>query len=421
MGHKEAQCWNKFPHLRPQGFTPKGNGSLAAQMAAMQASLAKLQASSAQVMPTTDVDYASSSKGKLPADLYEYGVVAQEALVAETRSQAVPIAAPVPSGIVPPAGRTSGPRVCFQGPADNIGQARLPMSFDLTDVASTLPGGAGTSSTSLDEGQVKELACKLLQMPLFSGLQLQQPNFQPADVYHMAGSMMQGKVPLPPTIAVNAMQAEEPSQQEVDLARERAKAATEAELALRNWTGWKKDLPPVGDLIEVSNTDSHHPLDSPAEGDTAAVYLASVSARPARERQQLKPGVVRLINHGHVFSVSSGKRQGVFPTRVLLDTGAQPVMIGRRLADELHITANDLEPCPFMIATSVGGTERASGMTREALCLQFKVGSDAYTYLSVKCVVTGAQTYDILLGQQALYPIGFGHDSWTEKAWFRPG
>ena len=32
-----------------------------------------------------------------------------------------------------------------------------------------------------------------------------------------------------------------------------------------------------------------------------------------------------------------------------------------------------------------------------------------------------ATTYDILLGQHALYPIGFGLDNWTEEAWFRPG
>ena len=117
---------------------------------------------------------------------------------------------------------------------------------------------------------------------------------------------MQGKVPLPPTIAVNAMQAEEPSQIEVDIARERAQAAAEAELALRNWTGWKKDLPPVGDFIGVSNTDIHHPLNSPAEGGTAAVYLAGVSARPARERQQLKPRVVQLITSSR-YLVESAK------------------------------------------------------------------------------------------------------------------
>ena len=415
-GHKEAQCWKKFPQLRPASTPSKGGGSWEARMAELQASMAQLVASSAQVTsPSARMGNASSS------DLFEYGSLAQEACVATTRSGVAPTA-PAKQPSVGPSDRVpKEPKVRFQGPADNIGQARLPLSFDLTDVTATLPADSGRRATSLSGDQVKEMACKLLQVPLFSVLQMQQPDFQPADVYHMAWNMAQGKEPLPSVIASNAMQTEVPTQEEERLSRERAKAATEAEVALRNWTGWRKDLLPAEDLTGVQKTESFDRPDSSAVGGAAAVYLASVSARPARERQQLKPGVVRLVNHGHVFSVSSGKRKSVFPTRVLCDTGAQPVMIGKRLADDLQITASDLEPCPFMIATSVGGTEKASGMTKEALRLQFKVGSDNYTYLSVKVVVTGALTYDILLGQQALYPIGFGHDSWTEEAWFRPG
>ena len=82
---------------------------------------------------------------------------------------------------------------------------------------------------------------------------------------------------------------------------------------------------------------------------------------------------------------------------------------------------HDLDPCLFTIATSLGGTEQPIGLTKEPLRLQFKVGADSYTYIAVRCVVTSATTYDILLGQQALYPIGFGHGSWTEEAWFKPG
>jgi hypothetical protein len=39
----------------------------------------------------------------------------------------------------------------------------------------------------------------------------------------------------------------------------------------------------------------------------------------------------------------------------------------------------------------------------------------------MKCVITNATNYDILIGQQALYPLGFGLDNWTEEAWIRPG
>jgi hypothetical protein len=87
----------------------------------------------------------------------------------------------------------------------------------------------------------------------------------------------------------------------------------------------------------------------------------------------------------------------------------------------LDLDVGDLDLYPFTIATSLGGMEQPTGITKEPLRLQFKVGTNAYTYILVRCVVTSTINYDILLGQQALYSIGFGHDSWTEEAGFRPG
>ena len=72
--------------------------------------------------------------------------------------------------------------------------------------------------------------------------------------------------------------------------------------------------------------------------------------------------------------------------------------------------------------TSVGGTERATSYTNVPLRLIFNVGAGpTYTHLSMKCVDTNATNYDILVGQQVLYPFGFGSDNWTKEAWIRPG
>ena len=106
----------------------------------------------------------------------------------------------------------------------------------------------------------------------------------------------------------------------------------------------------------------------------------------------------------------------------MMDSGAQPVMIGRRLAQDLGLSAADLKPCPFTIVTSVGGTERATGSTRQPLQLIFCIrAASLYSHLSLQCAVTSATNYDILVGQQALYPLGFGLDNWTKEAWIRPG
>ena len=59
-GHTEAQCWMKYPHLRPLSFTTQGNGgevplpggrTMEARMAELQDTLAWLVAASAQPTP----------------------------------------------------------------------------------------------------------------------------------------------------------------------------------------------------------------------------------------------------------------------------------------------------------------------------------------------------------------------------------
>ena len=90
---------------------------------------------------------------------------------------------------------------------DGIEQSRLLMTFGLADVAANLPQGT-PGGKDTEEGVVKSLALKVLQVPLFSRAQLQYPEFDPATVYLMAGRIMQGKVGVPAGASTEAMQAE---------------------------------------------------------------------------------------------------------------------------------------------------------------------------------------------------------------------
>jgi hypothetical protein len=99
------------------------------------------------------------------------------------------------------------------------------------------------------------------------------------------------------------------------------------------------------------------------------------------------------------FSTSQKRQPRVFPTQVLLDIGAQPVMLGKKVAKELQLKKMDLEPCPFTIVTSLGSTKHVIRLTKDQICLEFKVGPNEVTHLNLKCVVIGAKTYDIMLGQ----------------------
>ncbi len=56
------------------------------------------------------------------------------------------------------------------------------------------------------------------------------------------------------------------------------------------------------------------------------------------------------------------------PDRVLLDSSAQPLMLGKAACIGLDIQRSELELCPFQIQTSLGGTsDRSHFMTCERL------------------------------------------------------
>ena len=72
---------------------------------------------------------------------------------------------------------------------------------------------------------------------------------------------------------------------------------------------------------------------------------------------------------------------------------------------------------PFYYCYISWGHEKAMGYTRSPLRLMFYVGpGPLYSHVSLQYAVTDATNYDILVGQQALYPLGFGVDNWTEEA-----
>ena len=180
----------------------------------------------------------------------------------------------------------------------------------------------------------------------------------------------------------------------------------------------------AAEAISAFDAKSTSSLTAQSSGEQSLIsgvaYLSDIAPRSARQRRSLRPGVVRLANDGGVMVVgrTDGNSTRAIPLRVMLDSGAQLVMIGKQIAQDLGLGAADLEPCPFTIVTSVGGTEKATGYTRHPLQLMFGAGSGPlFSHVSLQCAVTGATNYDILVGQQALYPLGFGVDNWIEEAW----
>ena len=401
-GHTDENCFVLHPEKRP------GSSSREKTLEAEIAELKKKLTASASLGQVADVRAPVRRPCSSSAmDAYLYGasgeVVAAVATRAQTTAQSV---APSSSSTPPPA--VVGTRPRHMGLPDHIGQSRLPLSFGIADTAPPVhisPPVVHPSSSLMSGDAAHSLAHKVLQLPVFAGVDFLTPGFQAASVFHLAGSMLEGKVPMPSQEVSQAVMA---TPTEDELVAIRAKLAAEAISIFEANAAPTPSLQPSEDQSLISGV----------------AYLSDIAARSARERRGVRPGVVRLVNDDGVMVVArtDGNSTTATPLRVMLDSGAQPVMIGKQLAQDLGLLAADLEPCPFTIVTSVGGTETALGYTRHPLQLMFGVGSGPlFSHVSLQCAVTAATNYDILVGQQALYPLGFGVDNWTEEAWIRPG
>ena len=173
------------------------------------------------------------------------------------------------------------------GLPDHIGQSRLPLSFNNADaapssVAPPLTSVPQASSTHKDATQ--SFAYKVLQLLVFAGVDFLTPDFQPANVFHLVGSMLEGKVPMSSLEVSHAMTA--PPTEE-DMVAIRAKLAVEAL-----------------SIFEANATSP--PIIQPSRDQaliSRVAYLSNDAARSTRERRGVCPKVVRLVNDDGVMVV----------------------------------------------------------------------------------------------------------------------
>jgi hypothetical protein len=154
----------------------------------------------------------------------------------------------------------------------------------------------------------------------------------------------------------------------------------------------------------------------------AAARVKTKPARPAIERSSISPGVVVVDNSQGIFQLVGPKEKVFVPRRVLLDSGAQLLMLGASAVAGLELTKDTLEECPWTISTSMGGTERTTGITKAKLSLKLNQEDvEDASFMKLKAIVTEAKSYDVLVGTTVLYPMEFTMDLWEEIASYRPG
>ena len=163
----------------------------------------------------------------------------------------------------------------------------MPLTFGLADVVTSSSKEANSKERDAHEEQsvVKNLALKVLEIPLFSGIQLQRHNFDASPVYHMAGKMMQGTVQMLAHVAMKEVEESPVVEGEEDIRRNAAKVAADA---LRCWKGWPR-APPLQAEFDSGLVLDDIPM---TDVEMATSYLASIPARTTRKHLQVKPGVV---------------------------------------------------------------------------------------------------------------------------------
>jgi hypothetical protein len=75
--------------------------------------------------------------------------------------------------------------------------------------------------------------------------------------------------------------------------------------------------------------------------------MDALLTRPTIDHEKLTPGVCMLDNRSGIFQLVSPMGQVYRPDQVLLDYGAQPLMLGKAACIGLGIQRSELEPCPF--------------------------------------------------------------------------
>ncbi len=132
------------------------------------------------------------------------------------------------------------------------------------------------------------------------------------------------------------------------------------------------------------------------------------------ERTSICTGVAIVDNIGSAIQVG-----GHTPRMVLLDTGAQPVILGVQFAKKMGMFDSKLRKFMWQFRIASGSVEEVLGESSDLIAIKFNEGTDQELCLQVKCLVANATSYDVLIGQEALFPPGFTIDNWFEHAYYR--
>jgi hypothetical protein len=116
------------------------------------------------------------------------------------------------------------------------------------------------------------------------------------------------------------------------------------------------------------------------------------------EKTSITTGVAIVDNTGSAIQV-----RGHTLRMVLLDTGAQPMILGVQFAKKMGMLESKLWKSMWQIRIASGSIEEVLGESLDLIVLNFNEGTNQELCLQVRCLVTNATSYDVFIGQKALF------------------
>jgi hypothetical protein len=90
-----------------------------------------------------------------------------------------------------------------------------------------------------------------------------------------------------------------------------------------------------------------------------------------------------------------------------------------QFAKKMGMLDSKLWKSMWHIRTASGSVEEVLGENSDLILLNFNEGTNQELYLQVKCLVTNATSYNVFIGQEALFPSGFIIHNWFKDAYYQ--
>jgi hypothetical protein len=310
-GHNEAKCWKLYPELKPMGNkgTKVGDNEKdkdtkasthekkdwKAKFTELEAKMAAMSATTSSGGAKPHVTPSFYAGGGFGPDDEEYGDFMMSGIAFTVEGLTLEVFANTRS-------QMAAPKDTPRGASSNLNsqrgegnqQARLPESFTLEEMVPTMsmvypsrveassnrPTQRGAKPTKAS-GVVQEAASLIYQASLFFAAMVSHSDFSPAAVFKRVATICESRHY---TVATTL------------------KTAVDAEQVVENQEDTVQGL------------------------FSAATRVKTMPARPAIKRSSITPGVVVVDNSQGIFQLVGPKRKVFVPRRVLLDSGAQPLM-----------------------------------------------------------------------------------------------